>query len=119
MGEETSKQQENRGNDGKFLPGKSGNPGGRPEGSKNKFTNLKNVFLEAFEDVGGKDALVNWIKESKRNRRDFYQWITKMLPSSVVGKQDDDGEFKPLNITITSNGNEPNDNNGDKSPDTP
>jgi hypothetical protein len=32
---------ETRGNDGKFLPGKSGNPSGRPKGKKNQITELK------------------------------------------------------------------------------
>lgn len=91
------------------LPG----PGpGRPEGSKNKFTNLKTAFLEVFERLDGIDGLEAWAKESKRNRAMFYQWITKMLPSSLVGEQDDKGEFNPLNITVTYNGNKPDKNGG-------
>lgn len=56
---------------------------GRPKGSKNKFTTLKDAFLEAFEKTGGTEGLVNFIKESKHNRALFYGWITKMLPSNV------------------------------------
>jgi len=83
--EEASKQQEKRGDDGRFLPGGSGNPSGRPEGSKNKFTNLKDVFLEVFENIGGADELERWVGESKYNKRLFYQWLTRMLPTSISG----------------------------------
>ena len=62
------------------LPG----PGpGRPKGSKNKFTDLKNAFLEAFEELNGTEGLVKWAKMNNRNRAQFYQMITKMLPSNV------------------------------------
>ena len=40
---------------GRLLPEPSLNTAGRPKGSKNKFTQLKNVFLEALEEVGGKE----------------------------------------------------------------
>ena len=62
------------------LPG----PGpGRPKGSKNKFTDLKNAFLEAFEELNGTEGLVKWADKNDRNRAQFYQMITKMLPSNV------------------------------------
>ena len=77
---------------------------GRPKGSKNKFTNLKDVFLEVFERLDGVDGLEMWAKENKRNRAMFYQWITKMLPSSLVGEQDDEGKFKPLIVNVSDNG---------------
>ena len=93
--------------DTKFKSGQSGNPDGRPRGSKNKFTNLKNDFLKAYEDIGGVEGLIVWIKESKRNKAMFYQWLTKMLPTSLVGEQDDKGEFKPLKVIVTSDGNKP------------
>jgi len=90
-----------------FKSGESGNPNGRPKGSENKFTNLKKDFLQAYEDIGGLKELKNWIKESKRNQAMFYQWITKMLPTSLVGEQDDKGEFRPLNVIVTQDGNKP------------
>ncbi|SVD68897.1 uncharacterized protein METZ01_LOCUS421751, partial [marine metagenome] len=31
---------------------------GRPKGSLNKFTTLKSAFIEAFEELGGVDNLV-------------------------------------------------------------
>jgi len=64
---------------------------GRPKGSKNKFTNLKDAFLEVFERLDGIDGLEAWAKGNKRNRAMFYQWLTKMLPTSISG--DVKGDF--------------------------
>jgi len=72
------------------LPG----PGpGRPAGSANRFTKLKDSFLDAFYDkdgFGGTEGLKNWLKESKRNRAVFAQMITKMLPSNITLSGDKD-----------------------------
>lgn len=67
---------------GKFS---QGNPG-RPKGSQNKFTTLKEAFLDAFNDerIEGVEGLIKWIAKSDRNRAMFYGWLTKMLPSNVV-----------------------------------
>ena len=42
----------NRNSIGRFVQGSSGNPNGRPVGSKNKFTTLKSASIEAFEESG-------------------------------------------------------------------
>ncbi len=73
----------NRNKTGKFKAGKSGNPNGRPKGSKDKFTELKDSFLEAFDRLGGIDGLVEWAKKSNNNRSQFYQMITKLLPRDI------------------------------------
>jgi len=39
------KPENNRNSIGRFVEGSSGNPNGRPLGSKNKFTTLKNTFI--------------------------------------------------------------------------
>lgn len=39
-----------RGGDGKFLPGQSGNPAGRPKGSKNRVTLLKLMAEESIRE---------------------------------------------------------------------
>lgn len=59
-------------------PFKAGNPG-RPKGSPNKSTTLKQSFLEAFDKVGGTDGLVAWINKSERNRAAFYTLNTKLF----------------------------------------
>jgi len=56
---------------------------GRPKGSKNKFTSLKDTFLGVFEKMGGEEELLAWAKKSERNKAVFYGWITKMLPANV------------------------------------
>ena len=53
---------------------------GRNKGSKNKFTNLKDSFLQAFQQMGGTQALLEWGLQ-QRNRADFYQMIARMLPT--------------------------------------
>ena len=59
------------------------------------------------ERVGGEEGFIEWIIASKGNRAAFYTWLMKMLPTSLVGEQDDKGEFKPLKVIVTSDGNNP------------
>ena len=63
--------------------GHTNNPNGRPKGSKNRFTSLKDAFLQAFDsdDLNGVDGLVEWAKD---NRGDFYRLLAKMLPTNVT-----------------------------------
>lgn len=55
---------------------------GRPKGGKNKFTDLKKSFLDAFEKIGGTDGLAIWAKD-KRNRAAFYNIVSKLLPTQI------------------------------------
>jgi len=76
-----------------FKKGQSGNPEGRKQGSINKFSKLKDAFLDAFYDedgFGGAKGLKTWLSESKRNEALFVQMITKMLPSNITLKGDED-----------------------------
>ena len=56
-----------------------GNPG-RPKGTPNKFTHLKEAFLEAFEETGGKEALKAW---AMKHQTEFYTIIARMLPKEI------------------------------------
>ena len=80
----TVKKIDNKQKDGRH---KLTGPGpGRPKGSTNKFTDLKDEFLKAFYDedgIGGAEGIKNLIKDSPRNKIIFLQMITKMLPSNV------------------------------------
>jgi len=83
---------------------------GRKKGVKNKFTiNIKEMVLDTLNDerVGGLEGFIKWVIDTKRNKELFYTWLMKMLPSSLVGEQDDKGKFKPLKVIVTSDGNKP------------
>ena len=70
----------NRNSIGRFVQGSSGNPNGRPVGSKNKFTTLKSAFIDAFEEIGGVDNLVEW---ARCNQTEFYRMLSRLLPREV------------------------------------
>ena len=77
------KPENNRNSIGRFVEGSSGNPNGRPVGSKNKFTTLKNAFIETFEELGGVDNLVEW---ARANQTEFYRMVARLMPREVETK---------------------------------
>ena len=77
------KPENNRNSIGRFVEGSSGNPNGRPVGSKNKFTTLKNAFIETFEELGGVDNLVEW---ARANQTEFYRMVARLMPKEVETK---------------------------------
>ena len=66
---------------GRFQPGQSGNPAGRPVGSKNRFSALKEAFVEAFDGIGGVDSLTEWAKD---NPDKFYPLLARLFPKEVA-----------------------------------
>jgi len=66
---------------GRFQPGQSGNPAGRPVGTKNRFSALKEAFVEAFDGVGGVDSLIEWAKD---NPDKFYPLLARLFPKEVA-----------------------------------
>ena len=74
-----------------FETGKSGNPNGRPKGTKNRYTEIKESFLKAFDKLGGTKGLVNWVNEDTRNKKAFYEMIVSLLPK----KTEMDLEYAP------------------------
>jgi hypothetical protein len=62
------------------VEGSSGNPSGRPVESKNQFTTLKSAFIEAFEEIGGVDNLVEW---ARCNQTDFYRMLARLMPTEI------------------------------------
>ena len=71
-------------NSGKFQPGQSGNPAGRPVGSRNRFSQLKEAFVEAFEGIGGVDSLMEWARDNKDK---FYPLMVRIFPKEVELKE--------------------------------
>ncbi len=55
---------------------------GRPKGSKNKLTNIKDEFLFAYEVIGGLGGLTAWAKKEE-NRTEFYRMLTRLFPREI------------------------------------
>ncbi len=90
----------------KFEEGRK-KTGGRKKGVKNKLTtNIKDMLFSTLNDkrIGGLEGFIKWVGETKGNKILFYTWLMKMLPTSIAGEQDDKGEFKPLKIIISRDG---------------
>ena len=56
---------------------------GRPKGCPNKFTTLKQAFLDVFIEMGGSDEMKKVFSKNDFKKADFYKLISKMLPSNV------------------------------------
>ena len=56
---------------------------GRPVGTKNKLTNLRNAVLEAFDKVGGVDYLVRLANGTQSDRAAFTSLMNKVLPTQI------------------------------------
>jgi hypothetical protein len=58
---------------------------GRPLGQVNRFTRIREDFLEAFYDnrIGGVEGLVKWASENSLNRQLFYKMIVQLLPKEL------------------------------------
>jgi hypothetical protein len=55
---------------------------GRPKGTKNKYSKLRDSLLDAFEQTGGTKELVAWGSQP-RNRKEFYKLIVSILPKNI------------------------------------
>lgn len=68
------------------MPFKPGNKlgKGRPKGSKNKFTTLRESFVEAYLEIGGTKGLIKWIESSPKNKAAFYHDLIRLIPSSQL-----------------------------------
>ena len=67
---------------------------GRKKGTLNKFTTLKDAFINAFnsEKMGGEKGMTEVFAATSFTKREFYKLISKMLPSNVTIEGD-------LNVT--------------------
>lgn len=78
-----------RSEDGKFVPGKSANPAGKPKGTVNKSTQLlKDAILMAAQRAGGggEDGIANYlVEQAEKNPGPFMSLLGKVLPMTVAG----------------------------------
>jgi hypothetical protein len=76
---------------------------GRPRGCKNKFTSLKDSFIQAFKEIGGQAELAKWAAE-KKNRTAFYQMLARMLPNRLEGELEHSQPTKVVFEVVHSDG---------------
>ncbi len=69
----------------KFEKGRK-KTGGREKGTQNKFTTLKDAFINAFNSkaMGGEKGMTDVFSANSFTKREFYKLISKMLPSNVT-----------------------------------
>lgn len=71
--------------------------GGRQKGTPNKATlTVKQALNEAFDRMGGVDALVEW---GESNRDEFYKLWVKLLPTQVNDSVEVIDKSKTIRIT--------------------
>jgi hypothetical protein len=58
---------------------------------------LRQIFRDAFDTLGGADWLVRFVREDPQNARTFVQAIARLMPMEITGK---DGA--PLQVLIQS-----------------
>jgi hypothetical protein len=80
----------------KFKKGESGNPKGRAKGTKTKFTSLKESFIDGFNELGGTQGLIDWVKAKPENQGEFYKMITKLFPREIKAEINDRRSIKDL-----------------------
>ena len=81
---------------------------GRKKGVKNKLTiDVQQTAFDIFKNLGGVKGATEYFESNKQTRGQFYNIFYKMLPTSLVGEQDDKGEFKPLKVIVSKDGNKP------------
>lgn len=58
---------------------------GRKKGTPNKFTTLKQAYLDAFnsKEIGGSKGIIEAFKPNAFTKRDFFKLMSKMLPTNV------------------------------------
>lgn len=73
-------------------PGKGGvvlPPGtGRPRGVRNKLTNLRDAVIQAFDQVGGVQYLVQLANGTQSDRAAFCGLMSKVLPTQINANVD-------------------------------
>ena len=72
---------------------------GRPKGSKNAFTNLKQSFLDAYQANDGFGGDLELKKFARDNRDTFLNMVTKLLPREIQAEVKHSIMLAPEKIT--------------------
>jgi hypothetical protein len=88
-----------------FVKGESGNPGGRPKGSKNQITLLRQSLELQLREAAAPD-IVNVMKKAVELALDGDRTMIKLLLELHMAKQVNDNEHaaEKVSIQITSTG---------------
>jgi hypothetical protein len=83
----------------RFKKGKSGNPKGKPIGTKSKFTvSAKRAFEIAFDELGGEKNLAFW---AKKNQTEFYRLYARLIPEErKIGLNSDENKIESIEVHI-------------------
>lgn len=66
-----------------FRKGKPPNSGRKPGQPNHLTVSVKQAFGEAFDKMGGAQALLEWGRD---NPTDFYKLASKLIPTEVAGQ---------------------------------
>lgn len=87
-----------------FAKGQSGNRSGRKKGAINKVSRTaKENFAQAFNALGGMDAMVKWAKSDPDNLKTFYGLYARLIPTELAGSV----ALPPVNINAPNGGSKP------------
>jgi hypothetical protein len=64
---------------GHFAPGNAGGPG-RPKGSQNRFTTLKDEFVLVYAEHGGQEALVKLLQDDPKT---YFGLMRDLFPKEM------------------------------------
>lgn len=82
---------------------------GRKKGTPNRFTTLKQAYLNAFQNkkIGGENGMVEVFSKNDIRKIEFFKLISKMLPSNVGVEHSGqiDSELKIKVIKVKDDGN--------------
>lgn len=81
--------------------------GGRAKGTPNKVTaDVRQIILEAVDQLGGHERLIAWAREDPANERIFWsQIMPKILPKEVnLGSQPDNPLALGIRVTFVGTG---------------
>lgn len=84
---ETGQEQALRDDKGRFLPGASPNPGGKPKGLKDKATKIKEAFFQAFIDEFGdpdnSDSMKSLKEYARLHQTDFLKIVAGLISKDI------------------------------------